>query len=235
MTNKTTKICCTLALLATTAATPALSQAKNFAGPSIAIGVGYNSTNYDNSLVTADPLATDSVNSGKSNFNSSIDLSYGFEVNPNFVISLGATYDLTESKNDIITADDGFNNTAKISSKLKDHYSLYIQPTYALSNNTAVFAKAGYNFAKSEIKLTASSVVEEETVTDSLTYSQNLNAWSYGAGVKTFLTSNAFIQFEGSLTSYDTQNKTFVGELDTYTFSHKPEVLTALVSIGYKF
>ena len=231
MTKKTTTICCAVALLATTATTPALSQSKNFAGPSIAIGVGYNSTNYDNSLVTAAPLATDSVNSGKSNFNSSIDLSYGFEVNPNFVISLGATYDLTESKNDIISADDGMNGTAKISAKLKDHYSLYVQPTYALSNNTAVFAKVGYNFAKSEIKLTAS----DGSDTDSLTYSQNLNAWSYGAGVKTFLTSNAFLQFEGSLTSYDTQNKTFTGSLDTYTFSHKPEVLAALVSIGYKF
>ena len=43
MTNKTTTICCTLALLASVAATPALSQAKNFAGPSIAIGAGYNS------------------------------------------------------------------------------------------------------------------------------------------------------------------------------------------------
>ncbi len=231
MTNKTTKICCTLALLASVATTPAFSQAKNFAGPSIAIGVGSNSTNYDNKLVTADPLATDSVNSGKSNFNSSIDLSYGFEVNPNFVISLGATYDLAESKNDIISADDGLDNTAKISAKLKDHYSLYIQPTYAISNNTAVFAKAGYNFAKSEIKLTAS----DGTDTDSLTYSQNLNAWSYGVGAKTFLTNNVFLQFEGSLTTYDTQNKTFVGTLDTYTFSHKPEVLTALVSVGYKF
>ena len=43
MTNKTTKICCTLALLASVAATPAFSQAKNFAGPSLAIGGGYNS------------------------------------------------------------------------------------------------------------------------------------------------------------------------------------------------
>jgi opacity protein-like surface antigen len=233
MTNKTTTICCAVALLATTAATPALSQAKNFAGPSIAIGVGYNSTNYNNTLTT--DAETDNIKTGNKNFNSLIDLSYGFEISPNFLISLGATYDLNESKNDILSADDGAGTNAQISAKLKNHYSIYAQPTYALNNNTAVFVKAGYHYAKSEIKLTANEFDGEATVTDSLSYSKNLNAWSYGVGAKTFLTNNAFLQFEGSLTKYDSQNKTFSGNVADFTFNHKPEVLTALVSIGYKF
>jgi len=228
MTNKTIKICCTLALLASVAATPALSQTKNFAGPSIAIGAGYSSYNPEGSLVE-DNLGTpipSKLETGKNDFKYLADLSYGFVANNNLVVSLGATYDFNDSEATFISITEG-GHTVSIKGKLKDHYSLYIQPTYLLNNSTGIFAKVSYNYAKNSIKLTENAA--------SVTFSENLEGWGYGVGAKTFLNDNLYLQFEGSLVKYDKQSKSIVGDLDTYTISAKPEVLSALISIGYKF
>ena len=226
MTNKTTKICCTLALLASVAATPALSQTKNFAGPSIAIGAGYSSYNAEGSLEEVGAAITSKLETGKNDFKYLADLSYGFVANNNLVVSLGATYDFNDSEATFFSATDGV-DTVSIKGKLKDHYSLYIQPTYLLNNSTGIFAKVSYNYAKNSIKLA-------ET-TQSVTFSENLEGWGYGVGAKTFLNDNLYLQFEGSLVKYDKQSKSIVGELDDYKISAEPEVLSALISIGYKF
>ena len=228
MTNKTTKICCTLALLASVAATPALSQTKNFAGPSIAIGAGYSSYNPEGSLIEdnlGEPI-TSKLETGKNDFKYLADLSYGFVANNNLVVSLGATYDFNDSEATFVSSTfDG--DTVSIKGKLKDHYSLYIQPTYLLNNSTGIFAKVSYNYAKNSITLAENAA--------SVAFSENLEGWGYGVGAKTFLNDNLYLQFEGSLVKYDKQSKSIVGDLDTYTISAEPEVLSALISIGYKF
>jgi opacity protein-like surface antigen len=226
MTKKITTLCCTVAMLATTAATPALSQSKNFAGPSIAIGGGYNSYNAKGNLEEVGAEVTSSIDAGKNNFVYLVDLSYGFEADKNFIIGLGATYDFNKYEHTFISADDTVDEVS-VKGKLKDHYSVYVQPTYLLNNSTGLFAKLSYNFAKNSVKITENN--------DSITFSENLNGWGYGAGVKTLLNNNVYLQIEGSLVKYDKQSKTIVGDLDDYVISSKPEVLTALISIGYKF
>ncbi len=232
MTNKTTKICCTLALLASVAATPAFSQAKNFAGPSIAIGAGYNSletpVNLEETLVGGG-ISTLTFGGNKHNFNYLADISYGIEMNKDFVMSLGATYDFSKSESEILSGIDEGDFTATLKGKLKDHYSVYLQPTYLINSSTGIFAKASYNFAKASYTLSSGG--------DSLSISDDVNGWGYGLGIKSFLNNNLFIQAEGSLTKYDTTSKSLTGEASgsTYKFSAKPEVLSAIVSIGYKF
>ena len=226
MTNKTIKICCTLALLASVAATPALSQTKNFAGPSIAIGAGYSSYNPEGSLFEAGAATTSKLETGKNDFKYLADLSYGFVANNNLVVSLGATYDFNDSEATFVSTTDG-TDTVSIKGKLKDHYSLYIQPTYLLNNSTGIFAKVSYNYAKNSIKVSENAA--------SVTFSENLEGWGYGVGAKTFLNDNLYLQFEGSLVKYDKQSKSIVGALDDYIISAEPEVLSALISIGYKF
>jgi hypothetical protein len=226
MTKKTTTICCAVALLATTAATPALSQAKNFAGPSIAIGAGYSSYNPEGNLTEVGAAITSKLDTGKNDFKYLADLSYGFEANNNLVVSLGATYDFNDSEATFVSSNDGTNDVS-IKGNLKNHYSIYIQPTYLLNNSTGIFAKVSYNYAKNSIKLTEDAA--------SISFSENLEGWGYGVGAKTFLNDKLYLQFEGSLVKYDKQSKTIVGDLDDYTISSKPEVLSALISIGYKF
>jgi opacity protein-like surface antigen len=232
MTNKTTKICCTLALLASVAATPAFSQAKNFAGPSIAIGAGYNSLETPVKLKETLPeeggISTLTFGGSKQNFNYLADISYGIEMNKDFVMSLGATYDFNKSESEILSGTDENDDTASFKGKLKDHYSVYLQPTYLINSSTGIFAKASYNFAKASYTIASGG--------DSLSISDDVNGWGYGLGIKSFLNNNLFIQAEGSLTKYDKTSKTLEGESGSiYNISSEPEVLSAIISIGYKF
>jgi opacity protein-like surface antigen len=220
MTNKITTICCAVALLATTAATPALSQAKNFAGPSIAIGGGYSSQTYGLKLTDTDTPYDATFDAGKNDFSALVELSYGIELDKSFALSLGATYDLTDSKVNSFVDSEG----VSVKSKLKDHYSLYLQPTFLVNNNTGIFGKLSYNFAKS-----AGTISDG---TDSLSNSKNLEGWGYGIGAKTFLNNSTYIQIEGNYVEYDKHN---VALNDVYSISAKPKILSALVSVGYKF
>ncbi|CAN1607124.1 K16079 omp31; outer membrane immunogenic protein [Candidatus Pelagibacterales bacterium] len=234
MTKKTTTICCAVAMLATTAATPALSQSKNFAGPSIAIGGGYSSQTYDLKFTDTgtDPVTELSFNNGKNDFSALIDLGYGFQVDKNLAITIGGTYDLTKSKvtpmkvvGPVDDTDPSLGSeTTKITSELKDHYSLYIQPTYLVNDNTGLFAKLSYNFVKSVGKIS----VDDESVSNS----KNLEGWGYGIGARTFLDKNLYAQIEGNYVEYENHKVIFDSENSS---SHKPKVLSALVSIGYKF
>ena len=212
MTNKTIKICCTLALLASVATTPAFSQAKNFAGPSIAIGGGYSSQTATLKITDGGDPFDNSI--GQNNFSALVDLSYGLEVDKNFILSVGATYDLTDSDLDDVLIEN-------FKTKLQDHYSLYLQPTFLVNNNTGIFGKLSYNFAKY-----TGTVIE-----DGRSASNDLEGWGYGIGAKTFLTNSIYIQVEGNYVEYDT----YSAILDGTTFSGKPKVLSALMSVGYKF
>jgi opacity protein-like surface antigen len=172
MTNKTTKICCTLALLASVAATPAFSQIKNFEGVSLSIGgtaistqTNVNATDSDANYVTSD--------FGKArNFIPSIDISYSAALSDKFLLGFGGRYDLAKHKSgnvsaDITTAnvntqrdDDGTDVTYTINDirnvesyniTYKDHNSLYVMPAYLVNNSTGIFAKLGYHKQKGSL------------------------------------------------------------------------------------
>lgn len=220
MTIKITKIICAATLLAA-AATPALSQAKNFAGPSIGIGGGYASQTSKPKLsyVDSGPQSV-TLGSGQNNFSALIDLSYGIQLDKSFILSLGGSYDLTDSKVDL------YNDTAGygIKFKLKDHYSVYLQPTYLVNDSLGLFGKLTYNFAK------ANGSINDDTTT--VSNSKNLEGWGYGVGIKTLLNNNTYIQVEGNYVEYD--NYKVIFNEDTNIVS-KPKVLSALISVGYKF
>jgi opacity protein-like surface antigen len=212
MTKKITTICCAVALLATTAVTPALSQSKNFAGPSIAVYTGYAATD---TKVDFDNV---SINFGENDVTFGADLAYSFPVDNNFLISVGATYDFDKIKAG--SAGVGFfdepNETDDLKLSLKDHYSFYIEPAYAFNNSTALFAKLGYHQAKGS----ASS--------GGVTLSKNFEGWGYGFGIKTFLNNNIFVKAEASLVEYDKETITDFASV-------KPETVSGLISVGYKF
>jgi opacity protein-like surface antigen len=190
MTKKTTTICCALALLATTAATPALSQSKNFAGPSIAIGGTAIGTQTTYKITDTDANSA-SIGLGKSqNLVPSIDLSYSAPVSNNFLLGFGVRYDLGKNKggtisgditttdilNGIDTATPGGNITADIRNvetlnlSYKDHYAAYIMPTYLVNNSTGVFAKFGYHKQKGTL-----SYRNVQTVTNTIAVGEDFD------------------------------------------------------------
>ena len=76
---------------------------------------------------------------------------------------------------------------------------------------------------------------------DDKTVSKNIEGWGFGLGLKTFLTSNLFVQFEGGIVEYDKINLPFTLDVNSpgiildNTGSHKIKTTNAMVSLGYKF
>jgi len=254
MTNKTTKICCTLALLATTAATPALSQAKNFEGPSISLGASAVGTNTDVNITTAPDVGT--FNFGK-NISAVpfVDVSYVFPGNGNFMFGLGARYDFAKNKSGGISDTSNLDNintgidsedadvfdditvTSDLNMSYKDHKSIYLMPMYLVNNSSALFAKLGYHETKGTLRFTqniAGITAEDELVFEentTISGSKNFQGYGVGLGFRTVLSNNLYLQIEAEMVDYDKES---VASGNT-TISFKPKPLSASLSVGYKF
>ncbi len=174
MTNKTTKICCTLALLASVAATPALSQIKNFEGVSLSIGGTAISTQTNVNASDSDANYGSSDFGKVKNFIPSIDLSYSAALSDKFLLGFGARYDLAKNKSgtlqaDVTTADvvtsqssddsdnlttytlNDIRNVESYNINYKDHSAIYAMPMYLVNNSTGIFAKVGYHQQKGSL------------------------------------------------------------------------------------
>jgi opacity protein-like surface antigen len=261
MTNKTTKICCTLALLATTAATPAFSQIKNFSGPSISLGVNQSSGTTETSFTT--DVSSFSTKNGDHNTIPFIDLAYGFPLSNNWLFKVGGRYDFSKTKSGSLKSDitvgenevlldapEGEDNVYNVNDvgeilnlnySFKNHNSLYIAPTYLISDKTAVFGKVGYHQIKGELNYKANYTLTDPdyTVNENSeflsdvndTASKNFKGWGYGVGLTTMISNNLFLQVEGEYVNY----KGHTVSIGDTSYKFKPESLNASISVGYKF
>ena len=248
--NKKLLISTALVSLIISSATHA--QTTNFVGPSVALSGSYvgGSSEFKTGEVFSEASGGDGVNSklgDQTNVIPGVDLNYGFAMGNNFVLGIGATYDFSKTKTGGFTSNYFINDedaTFTIDSNLKDHYSLYIQPTYVINKDSAMFAKVGRHYAKSSVKSAGGFNYGGVTVGllgDDKTVSKNIEGWGFGLGLKTFLTSNLFVQFEGGIVEYDKINLPFSlvdiesGIVLDNTGSHKIKTTNAMVSLGYKF
>ena len=248
--NKKLLISTALVSLIISSATHA--QTTNFVGPSVALSGSY--VGGSSEFKTGTSFGTLSYGDGidsklgdQTNVIPGVDLNYGFAMGNNFVLGIGATYDFSKTKTGGFTSNyviNGEDATFTIDSNLKDHYSLYIQPTYVINKDSAMFAKVGRHYAKSSVKSAGGFNLGGVTVGllgDDKTVSKNIEGWGFGLGLKTFLTSNLFVQFEGGIVEYDKINLPFTldvvspGVILDNTGSHKIKTTNAMVSLGYKF
>jgi opacity protein-like surface antigen len=108
------------------------------------------------------------------------------------------------------------------SAETKDYFSVYVQPTYALSNKTAVFAKVGYHEMKAKVSFTNCAGCDDST---------RLRGIGYGLGAKTFVSKNVYLQVEGQI--LDITDKNFADTDGWWRYSTKSQSL--MLSAGYKF
>lgn len=140
-----------------------------------------------------------------------LDVGYSLPINSTkFGVALGATYDLNETKS-------GELEIPRLKGELqgKDHYSVYVQPFYMLTQDSAVFAKIGYHSMKGELLL------------NEYGESMNLNGVGVGLGARVFATKNIFIQAEAGWVDYGSKTK---GEVDV-----KVRSTNGTISVGYSF
>ena len=140
----------------------------------------------------------------------------GYNFTPNFAI--GATYIPMEAKIGTGRVDGG-----SVTGELKDHYTIYIEPAYVINKDASLYARLQY--AHADMTLTGA------------TGSNKLEGWGAGIGLKTFLTSNTFVQAEASYTEYDTltATRTATGGTGLVTASGTPAIAAGTITIGYKF
>lgn len=141
-----------------------------------------------------------------------LDVGYSLPIrNTKFGVALGATYDLNDTKSGKLEIFD-----LKGELQGKDHYSVYVQPFYMLTQDSAVFAKIGYHSMKGEVLVNGQSME-----------SMNLNGVGLGLGARVFATKNVFFQAEAGWVDYGSKTK---GEVDV-----KVRSTNGTVSVGYSF
>ena len=193
--NKIISLFASVAIISCAAATNVFAQTKNFVGASL--GVSYASAGGSVKIDDGD-----AVEVGANDNVFGLDFLYGVQADNKFVVGFGATYDLT---NQDMGSGGGY------TLKAKDHYSIYVAPTYVLNENSALFLKAGYHKVKGELG----------------GYSENFSGWGYGAGMKFMLDKNLYVQAELQRVNYGSE--TGGGA------SIEPTSSAGIISIGHKF
>ena len=183
----------------------AFAQANDFAGLSVAANVNMSTAT---SKISQTGL---SVDMGESSQNVSLQAAYGLPMGNNFVLGFGGTYALGDMNAGSMTS--GANT---INFKAKDMYSIYVEPGYAVSNTTLVYAKLAYLGMKGEGSLNGVAGTSED-----------FNGTGYGVGIRTKLNKNLFLQAEFTQSNYEEITKSGV--------AIKPSATTGTVGIGYQF
>jgi len=219
-----------IALLASS--TSLMAQSNSFEGVSLGITASVVGAEVSGSTSTN----TNSANSSSGSFGkvteiAAIDLSYAISTGSNSLIAIGANYIPGKAKLGGGTFTDGTNagsqnedSTTSTSASIKDPYTIYIAPTYAISKDAALYVKVGYSHADINVSSTGT-----ERVTSS---PSTLEGWTYAIGSKTMLTPNTYFGVEASVTDYDNISATLT---NGKTVSANPKVAQGTIALGYKF
>ena len=226
------KICKLSAIALLASSTSLMAQTKSFEGASVGVFAGAFGVEAKGTANTTagtggggEAASSGSGQTGAVSGIGGIDLSYGFGAGSGTVIGIGATYVPAKAKVTTGSSNDTSAGGA-INVELKNHYTVYIQPTFVLNKDSAAFVKV--NYAAADLSASGQNV----RIT-----SGDISGWGAGVGLKTFLTPNAFIQVEANYTDYDsiTATKTNTGTGRITTATGDPKVAQGLVTLGYKF
>jgi len=184
------------------------AQAEKFSGASIGLNTGFNSETSNVNLDTTQ--SGELVQLGGQNTPFDINASYVLAISNNATLGLGINYDLSSNKLLVGSKNTGLNS---ITSTLKNHYSLNIEPGYAFNDSLLGYVKLAYHAAK--------------LTTSSLTVNPSLTGFGYGLGARYLLDKNLYLNLEIQTVTYTT------GKVSTKTFQNNS--LFSAVGIGYKF
>ena len=220
-----------VALLASS--TSLMAQSKSFSGASIGLSlsaIGAEVSGNSTATASGTVSGSNSVSSGsigKVAEIAAIDLSYGFEMGSNSVISIGASYTPGKAKAGSANYTDNGSNTSDtgaLTLEVKDPYTIYIAPTYVVSKDSALYAKLGYSKADINTSATGGASLSRKPA--------DLEGWTYAIGSKTLLNNNVYVGIEASITDYDSISATTT---NSSTITADPKVAQGTITLGYKF
>jgi len=118
-----------------------------------------------------------------------------------FNVALGLDYVPFEAEVDKLGGGDGTDATVE----LKDHYTVYIQPSKKLDNGITVFGKLGYSQADVKIsEVTRQATTGGDTASTDTGATRNLEGPTVGLGIETDVAAiGGAVRLEYSYTDYD--------------------------------
>ena len=126
------------------------AQDTNFTGPIVGVGLSAarSKVEYGAFLAGSESKKSDAV--GR------LDASHGFGLSPQWVLSVGVTYDLNKTDFGRITYVSGGAQT--VDAKLKSHAAIYVAPGYKVAPDWLVYGKLSWHRAKGEYNDTVTGV-----------------------------------------------------------------------------
>ena len=198
----------TAAILAAFSAPQVFAQAKNLQGFSVGANVN---------VVTASSEVTSGgllVRLGEGSVNGSVQGAYTFALTDSFLIGLGGTYTIGDTKAGTATV----NGIGVTATGTNPQFGLYIEPGFAVGSSTELYGKLSYNRMDGKLLLTNGT-----SVGGTLTFS----GVGFGAGVRTFFDKNLYAQVEFNQVNYSGQT--------SFGITYKPSGTSGSLGMGYKF
>ena len=219
--------------------TVSIADSSDFAGPYVGVQVGAVGMELDGKNTDGNGSITKGAG-GVVEMMAGLDLGYAIPVSDTIAIAVGVSYIPLEA--DIIgTSDssggegsasgDTATDPTKVTVALGDHYTFYLQPTFAISDTAAVFVKLGHSEANLDI--TGQTLVSKPS---------EIKGTSVSAGTKVNLANGMYIQSEAGMTEYDTITVTGANEAGSAggaglngTVTADPTIAFGMVTIGMQF
>lgn len=198
------KILVAMVLATSFALPPAFAQAEHFSGWSVGANLNFVSS----STKFVDGSAT--ANMGDTSANTSLQAAYVKVLGSHGVLGFGATYglgDLNAGSLDV--------GGTHVSFKTRNLYFVYIEPGYALSDATLIYAK-----------IAKVSLVGEESY-GGVTASKTFGGTGLGLGIRLALDKNLHVQVEFLQAEYNMKNPS--------ARAYQPSASTGSIGLGYRF
>jgi len=186
------------------------AQAINFEGLSAAVNINSLTTNSAISV-----LGSDFLNGvGQQSWKGSLQMAYGFSVSPSAVVSAGGTY--------TIGSVDAGSSVNSFAIKLKNSYSIYLEPSFLINDKTLAYAKLSYEAGSGTMALSGWG-----------DRSRSIRGVGLGAGVRTMITKASFVQVEFRQVNYNRIDAVSDGPFSGTSIKSKATFGT--VGLGIKF
>ena len=209
--------------------TSAIADSANFAGPYIAVQASAAGIELDgqyNDPTEAKPTAD--ATPGMIGTFGSIQAGYNIPLSSEVFMTVGGSYTPTGDASFDAKGLTGTAATAQTTTlEISDLMEIFIEPSFMVSSNAAVFAHIGYT--EGEIAVAGDRVVN--TTLD-------LEGTNMSAGIKVLTDGGIFLKGEAGITSYDTinvKNITDTAAGTTATAKGDPTLAYGAITIGYKF
>ena len=174
-------------------------EKTSFSGLSIGINGQLKSTS---AKARYDGYTLDGI--GQQNFIANIQADYEFKLNNQFGLMFGATVDLNDSE--LLKLNGKFRNLPSKDFIVteKNHFSLFVAPTYQLNDSTLGFVKLAYH--RSKVEMENNINWSNEFTSWSRSSSKTLNGYGVGLGVRSHLYKNIYANLELQRVMYSTDS-----------------------------